>query len=192
MDAALEFESTSASRIGDEHSGDWLRVDLTTTTDGSTARLVLSGELDGTTAEQVRRCVADTLRDPAPATLEIDTRALSFIDSSGVRCLLLCRENAHLAGSRLVVSNPSPTVYQVLEITGLLDIFAVPAPHPSRTDGVRSTPAARHGMHSPTSMQELLEHSARLRKEAEETRQHAATVRDYASRLSWDDRRAST
>ena len=88
-------------------------------------RLVLTGELDRMAADALHRRVAEVLRGRVPATLTLDVSGLSFLDSSGVRCLLACRRQAEIAGCRLVVADPAAIAYQVLEISGLLDHFGV-------------------------------------------------------------------
>ncbi|MEV4707121.1 anti-sigma factor antagonist [Actinoplanes sp. NPDC049316] len=105
---------------------DWLQVEVVARAGTPATLLRLTGELDATTAPELRSVVDEVLRGPAHRTVEIDTGGLGFLDSSGIRCLLVCRKKAEAAGGRLVLVDPSPCVRQVLEVTGLLDLFAVP------------------------------------------------------------------
>lgn len=58
-------------------------------------------------------------------TLVVDLSGLTFIDSSGISELLRVSETATGRGQRFEVRQPSPTVYRVLEITGLLSHFGL-------------------------------------------------------------------
>jgi anti-anti-sigma factor len=78
------------------------------------------------------------LRSAAPARLEMDLSALTFPDSSGLRCLLDCRRRVETAGSRLVLVEPSQCVVGILTITGMAGEFGVrAAPVPSAARGHR-------------------------------------------------------
>lgn len=83
--------------------------------DGSTV-VVLSGELDCAYEAEVNRLLAG-LNDGAPIT--VDVADLTFLDSSGLRCLLLAAQDAAARGSRLVVTNATGLVRRVIEIAGL-------------------------------------------------------------------------
>jgi anti-sigma B factor antagonist len=53
------------------------------------------------------------------ATLVVDLRGLTFIDSSGLRALVIADQEARSAGGRCVVVRGSEQVGQVLELTGI-------------------------------------------------------------------------
>jgi hypothetical protein len=121
--------------------------------------------------------VADILRGPAPATLQIDASGIGFLDSSGIRCLLICRADAHAAGTRLVLIDPAPLVAQVLEITGLLEVFGLPLPAVPTVwqRGTRSGGPVQP--HRAVPMRELLAQSAAIRQDARQTRERAEAMR---------------
>jgi anti-anti-sigma factor len=172
MDTAAEHPE-SATEVSGHDDGQWLCVDVVATSESTIARLRVTGELDRTAAGELRRSVAEALSVPVPTKLEIDAGGLTVLDSSGIRCLLSCRKNAEAAGSRLVVIYPAPIVYQVLEITGLLDLFAV-ARQPTPTTTVVHARAVDKGR----TMQQTRQQAAQLRRTARETRQRAAVMRD--------------
>ena len=60
----------------------------------------------------------DRVRAP-DATLVVDLRGLTFIDSSGLRALVIADQEARAAGGRCVVVRGSEQVGQVLELTGI-------------------------------------------------------------------------
>lgn len=73
------------------------------------------GELDlGTHEELGERLVAEA--DGGP--LIVDLSECAFIDSSGIRALLLGRR-ANSDGAGLTIAGPTPQVKRILEMTGL-------------------------------------------------------------------------
>lgn len=89
--------------------------------DGPVRRIVLAGELDIATAEQVSPHVAAGSSD-GPVLL--DLRGVTFIDSTGLRLLL----EAHAAlGERLRIV-PSPVCERLFDITGVRDRLPIEEP----------------------------------------------------------------
>jgi anti-anti-sigma factor len=75
--------------------------------------VALSGELDCASEADVTRLLAGLDRH-APIT--VDVAGLTFLDSSGLRCLLRAAEDAAARGSRLVLTNANGSVLRVIEI----------------------------------------------------------------------------
>jgi anti-anti-sigma factor len=98
------------------HLGELLNVE--TTSEGTDAVIRLSGELDVSAAKWFVAYVA-TVLEQHPASIRLDARDLSFLDSSGLRSLLLARHAATEAGVAFRVSDPSPPLRHKLERTGL-------------------------------------------------------------------------
>lgn len=90
-------------------------------------RLMLDGELDGAEHDNLRDAVVAVLRDRPGRPVEIDASGLTFLDSGGVRALLMCHDQARRAGAGagLVMVAASLIVRQVLEITALLEMFGL-------------------------------------------------------------------
>lgn len=80
--------------------------------------LVLSGEVDCSNADQLRRTVEDVLVTN-PDRLTFDLSSLAFMDSSGIAVLVLAANEA----PEIVVRNASPTVRRVLDATGLTAVL---------------------------------------------------------------------
>lgn len=93
------------------------------------ARLVLQGELDIATSPQAEAELR-RLEGEGAATIVLDLRGLTFMDSTGLRLLVAADARARESGHRLaIVRGPGP-VHRVLEITGLhsrLDLVDDPA-----------------------------------------------------------------
>jgi anti-anti-sigma factor len=88
--------------------------------------LVLSGELDGLESARLLQAVMAVIYTDPGTEIGIDATGVTFLDSGGIRALLMCREHAARAGSGFAVVAAGPVVHQVLEITGLWDILGPP------------------------------------------------------------------
>jgi anti-anti-sigma factor len=94
-------------------------------TAGGTAEVVLEGELDLGTLEEARYRVAAAERE-APSLLVIDLSALTFVDSTGVRVVLLADDRARAAGRRLAVrlgTGPALRIFTALGLVDKLDVL---------------------------------------------------------------------
>ncbi|MGI5484665.1 STAS domain-containing protein [Streptomyces lavendofoliae] len=86
--------------------------------------LTLSGSLDHHTSPHLTDHL-DTLPPTALQTVLLDLSALSFIDSTGLTTLLQIRRAAADAGGTVDLIAPSPPVQQMLNITGVDQIFDI-------------------------------------------------------------------
>lgn len=92
--------------------------------------VTLTGELDADEAERLHTALAQALSRHTVTRLCLNASALTFVDSGGVRALLQCRDLAERSGIRFTAEQVHPNVYQVLEITGLVELLAAtPLPH---------------------------------------------------------------
>lgn len=104
-------------------------LDLTTETDGTTVRLVLTGELDIAGAGRVEQELERIEREP-PATIVLDLRELAFMDSTGLRVIVAADSRARDQERRLVIVRGTDTVQRIIEMTRLherLEIVDDPA-----------------------------------------------------------------
>lgn len=79
-------------------------------------RIVVLGELDIATAPELERELRQRLADPSCREIVLDLRSTSFIDSSGLRVLLLASRDAHAAGCRLLVVPGDGHVLRAIEM----------------------------------------------------------------------------
>lgn len=89
--------------------------------DGATATVVLRGEVDVLTVDQVRGTLVEALRT-GPREIVVDLTDLVFIDSTGLGALIFGFQRARDAGIRFRLAKASPAVRQVLALSGLLEI----------------------------------------------------------------------
>jgi anti-sigma B factor antagonist len=92
-----------------------------------TVRIAVRGEIDAATAGDVQTAILDELRQGRPSRIHLDMAGVTFMDSTGIRVLLLSMADAEQLECELRVGATTPEVYRVLEIVGLLEIFGMTA-----------------------------------------------------------------
>ncbi|WP_430786394.1 STAS domain-containing protein [Actinoplanes sp. G11-F43] len=85
--------------------------------------VILIGELDADEAERLHETLSAALNRHVSTQVHLDATALTFVDSGGIRALLQCRDLTDQAGAQLFLDHVHPNAYQVLEITGLVEIL---------------------------------------------------------------------
>lgn len=101
---------------------------VTVAEDRRRVRIALVGEIDIATADLVLPAVTNAVQTHAPRQVDVDLAAVGFMASVGVTALLQSQAYAAESDCRLVVTNPTPMVYEVLRLTGLLQVFGIPQP----------------------------------------------------------------
>ncbi len=91
--------------------------------DDSGVRAVFAGEVDMSTSPAFAAAITDVLHAHPGHRLSVDLAGIRFLDSSGIRTLLICQRRAREQGGELVVVDAQPAVLQVLEITGVLGLL---------------------------------------------------------------------
>jgi anti-sigma B factor antagonist len=80
--------------------------------------VALVGELDLSTVAKVQEAL-QRVEAASPATMVVDLSKLTFLDSTGLRCIVTADERARDAGRRLVVVRGPDAVQRVFTITRL-------------------------------------------------------------------------
>ena len=119
-------ENVLASSEGEIDPISLLRTGFHAATAGmdDTIVLRLQGELDMATAPGLGRTL-DTAIGAGPATIALDLRELTFVDSTGIRVLITACRQAEKAGCRFVVRSPSRPVRKALLLTGVDRLMAI-------------------------------------------------------------------
>ena len=86
------------------------------------------GSLDAATVDALRETLIGTVQRERPVTLIVDLTFVVFMDSMGVGTLVSGYNAAREVGTRLVLRNPSEFVHHQLRVTGLAEMFGLPAP----------------------------------------------------------------
>ena len=86
-----------------------------------TCRIALEGRIDSGNAREWETRIMTDARNAEGADICLDAGKLSYISSAGLRVLLrLAKETASLH-----ITNVSSAVYEVFEMTGLSEVFAI-------------------------------------------------------------------
>jgi anti-anti-sigma factor len=88
--------------------------------EGDTHTVAMSGEMDIANAGDVERELVRVEAGDAPAIV-LDLGGLTFIDSTGIRMLLMADARSRADGDRLVLRRPSQAVLRVLHLAGIED-----------------------------------------------------------------------
>ena len=92
----------------------------------STCTVSLAGEIDMSNADEVLGWIRAALDDTGCVLLKLDLAGLEFLDSAGVRMLVMAHDHAAATGAVLMAVNSQPMVQQVLEVTGVAEALGLP------------------------------------------------------------------
>lgn len=100
-----------------------------------TLTIALRGELDLAWAGEARAAF-DAARSSTATAVRVDLTALDFVDSTGLRELVLLHQALVRSGRTLTCTPGGPAVQRVLAVSGLLDVLtfedaATPPPTPT-------------------------------------------------------------
>jgi anti-sigma B factor antagonist len=86
--------------------------------------VALHGEVDVLTVDKVRLALAEAV-EQRPGSIVVDLAGLSFIDSTGLGALVFGFQRARDEGIAFRLAGPSPSVRQILVVSGLLEVVPV-------------------------------------------------------------------
>jgi anti-sigma B factor antagonist len=92
-------------------------LEFETTRNGAVAVITATGELDLSGAALLEGELERLAEEPDLATVVLDLRGLEFMDSSGLRLVVLADMQARESGRRFVLVRGTETVHRVFEIT---------------------------------------------------------------------------
>jgi len=96
-------------------------LDFETTTVGTVAVIAATGELDLSGAADLEAEIQSLTEDPDLGTVVLDLSRLEFMDSSGLRTIVMADMRAREAGRRFALVRGPETVHRVFEITRMSD-----------------------------------------------------------------------
>jgi anti-sigma B factor antagonist len=96
-------------------------LDFETTRDGTVAVVAPTGELDLSGATVLEAELDRLAEDPELGSVVLDLRGLEFMDSSGLRLVVMADMRAREAGRRFALIRGGETVHRVFEITRMSD-----------------------------------------------------------------------
>jgi anti-sigma B factor antagonist len=92
-------------------------LEFTTTRNGTVAVVAPTGELDLSGATILEAELDRLAAEPELGSVVLDLRGLEFMDSSGLRLIVLTDMRAREAGRRFALIRGGETVHRVFEIT---------------------------------------------------------------------------
>ena len=92
-------------------------LDFQTTRNGTVAVIVATGELDLSGAAVLEAELERVAEDPELGAIVLDLSELEFMDSSGLRLIVLADMRSREAGRRFSLIRGPETVHRVFEIT---------------------------------------------------------------------------
>jgi anti-sigma B factor antagonist len=106
--------------------GCWYVGSVPVVEQATSPQLLLSGEIDIASADEVRTAGARAVGSLGPSDrLDIDLSAVTFIDSSGLGALVSIRNAADAAGREMSLHLVTPSIIKLLELTGLRGSFTI-------------------------------------------------------------------
>jgi anti-sigma B factor antagonist len=93
--------------------------------DDGTAHVAVLGEIDFSNADEVAQALRDAVADWSPPVLQVDLRAATFIDSTGLGALIEGYRAATERDTGFLVVNPTASFRRVLTVTGLCELFGM-------------------------------------------------------------------
>lgn len=100
-------------------------MDINKRVEDGSVTLAVTGSLNTATARDLERVVDDALVQVRNASLTFDFSGLEYISSAGLRVLMGAYKSLSAHGGSLKVLNPSDSVREVFDITGLVDILDI-------------------------------------------------------------------
>ena len=99
-------------------------MEITVTVDGSRVTYAPEGKLTVQTASELDKTIVSSFPEDA-SDLEIDLANVDYVSSSGLRVFVSASKLAVLHGGSFSLLHPRDDVMDVLEVTGMADVFTV-------------------------------------------------------------------
>ena len=100
-------------------------MDIKVTIEGLVAKLHMKGRFDFDVHRSFKEVYDPLLHQKGINSMEIDLGDVEYLDSSALGMLLLVRERAEAVGKHVILSRPSPTVAQILDIANFKKLFTI-------------------------------------------------------------------
>jgi len=84
----------------------------------------LTGRIDGLTSPDLESTLSSVIKE-GPPRLILDMRAVTYISSAGLRCILATAKRAKAANGGLAVFGLQPAVQEVFEVSGFQNVLPV-------------------------------------------------------------------
>jgi anti-sigma B factor antagonist len=92
---------------------------------GEIARIVLAGDIDFSTQENLGQAIAQALSIDPAKEIRVDMTNVTFIDSSVIRSLLKLQESANAKGKSISIWNCNDHIREIFVIGGFDLMFVI-------------------------------------------------------------------
>ena len=92
--------------------------------------VAVAGEVDLATAPALHAALLDALNTRSTVVLDVDLSACTFLACTGLTVLVRVHAAAEAAGCKMRVTHSRGLARRVLDVTGLLEVFAAPGEAP--------------------------------------------------------------
>lgn len=93
--------------------------------DGGQVVLTVSGDVDVSTADELRDAGVAALESEGCRQLVVDLAETEFLDSTGLGALVHLRNASESSGRKLILRNPPRQAERVLALTALDSVFTI-------------------------------------------------------------------
>ena len=90
---------------------------------GTVASIVLSGGIDYATQEQFKNANKSALSREGVNEIHVNFAKATFLDSSGIRALLILKKETENSGRSLILLNLNEYLFNIFEIGGFTKVF---------------------------------------------------------------------
>jgi len=102
-----------------------MAMQINSSTAGDKVTIKLAGRFDFNDHRSIKSAYEPALQQAEVKRLEIDLAEIEYLDSSALGMLMLMRERVLAAGKTVVLSKPSKTVAQILDIANFSKLFTI-------------------------------------------------------------------
>lgn len=121
---AYTLNDPTVALVPDPEQHRWGGLAVDWTVEGRHLVVSLSGEVDAANADALHDAIVGALgRD---TSVRVDIGAVTFLDSSLLRALLICQARLAVTGVDLKVRNPTAAALRIFEITDLTSLLEAP------------------------------------------------------------------
>ncbi|OGT22210.1 MAG: anti-anti-sigma factor [Gallionellales bacterium RIFOXYB12_FULL_54_9] len=100
-------------------------MQISNTQVGDKVIIKLAGRFDFNDHRSIKGAYEPALQQAGIRKMEIDLADIEYLDSSALGMLMLMRERVLAAGKTVVLSKPSKTVAQILDIANFSKLFTI-------------------------------------------------------------------
>jgi anti-sigma B factor antagonist len=101
-----------------------MQLNITKSTHGDWVILAAEGEIDIATAPELDQAVETVISEGATA-IAVDLSPAGFMDSTGLRSLILAQRKVQAVGGSMAVVSGSGPIRRLLEVAGVVEALSV-------------------------------------------------------------------